>query len=168
MSATMVRYHSLIAAVVAAVLSLMVVVARGFAAAAPAPLDAADQVHAMGRGINVLGYDPIWSDPLSARFRPAHFSAIARGGFQTVRFNLQAFSHMDAAGRLDPKWLATLDRLVKAALDRGLTVVLDEHDSNLCAENAARCETRLTAFWSQIATHFQTAPDRVLFELLNE
>jgi endoglucanase len=166
MSAATVR--TLIAAAVAAVLSMMVVVARGFAADAPASLDAFDQVHAMGRGINVLGYDPIWSDPASARFRPAHFTAIARGGFHTVRINLQAFGHMDAEGRLDPRWLATLDRLVKAALDRGLTVVLDEHDSNLCAEDAARCEMRLTAFWSQIAPHFQTAPDRVLFELLNE
>ena len=162
------KFRIPIAAAVAGLLSLMVIVARGFAADGPAPLDPFDQVRDMGRGVNVLGYDPIWTDPASARFRPAHFRSIARGGFKTVRINLQAFSHMDADGKLDPKWLATLDRLVKSALHDDLNVILDEHDFNVCAEDAAKCETRLTAFWREVAPHFRTAPDHVMFELLNE
>lgn len=130
--------------------------------------DAAAQVREMGRGLNILGYDPLWKDPAKARFQPRHFAAIRDGGFQTVRINLQAFSHMDSQNRLDPAWLSTLDRMVKPALDAGLTVILDEHDFNVCSQDAAACEPRLTAFWRQIGEHFRNAPDRVLFEILNE
>lgn len=130
--------------------------------------DAADQVRDMGRGVNILGYDPLWSDPAKARFQPRHFRAIRDGGFQTVRINLQAFAHMDGENRFDPAWLSTLDLMVKSALDAGLTVILDEHDYNLCGEDATACEPRLTAFWRQIGERFRNAPDRVLFEILNE
>ncbi|MBP0500634.1 hypothetical protein J8J32_21400, partial [Mycobacterium tuberculosis] len=53
--------------------------------AARAAQDAAVQAAALGRGINVLGYDPIWSDPAKARFKPQHFAAIRAAGFKTVR-----------------------------------------------------------------------------------
>lgn len=156
----------LIAAVSAALLALHA--SAPAAAKEAAAKDAAEQVHEMGRGLNVLGYDPLWKDPAQARFQPRHFTAIHDGGFQTVRINLQAFAHMDGDHRLDPAWLATLDRMVKSALDAGLTVILDEHDFNLCGEDAAACEPRLTAFWRQIGEHYRHAPDRVLFEILNE
>ncbi|HEY3814444.1 MAG TPA: glycoside hydrolase family 5 protein [Caulobacteraceae bacterium] len=163
------QIHSLLMVAVAALLSGLMIAARGLDTdASPAPLDAYDQARAMGRGVNVLGYDPIWNDPQQGRFRPEHFRAIARGGFQTVRMNLQPWSHMDADERLDPQWLATLDRLVTAATDNGLTVVIDDHDDEHCVESIALCESRLTAFWSQIAPHFAKAPDKVVFELLNE
>ena len=29
------------------------------------------QVKAMARGVNILGYDPVWGDPAKARFRLA-------------------------------------------------------------------------------------------------
>ena len=45
-----------------------------FANRAAAETDAAArQVARLGRGVNVLGYDPIWSDPAKARFQPRHF-----------------------------------------------------------------------------------------------
>jgi endoglucanase len=44
-----------------------------------------DQVKAMTRGINVLGYDPIWKDPAKARFQMRHFKVIKDGGFDAVR-----------------------------------------------------------------------------------
>jgi endoglucanase len=75
---------------------------------------------------------------------------------------------MDRDNRLDPKWMATLGRVVNAALDQGLTVILDEHDFNICGKDAAACEPKLTAFWRQVGEHFKDAPDRVVFELLNE
>ena len=121
----------------------------------------------MGRGVNVLGYDPLWKDPAVGRFQPRHFRLIRDGGFRTVRMNLQAFAHMDADGRLDPVWLATLERMVGAASAAGLTVILDEHDHDPCAKEPA-CEIRLTAFWRQIGARFAKAPPSVLFEILNE
>jgi endoglucanase len=127
-----------------------------------------DQVKAMTRGINVLGYDPIWKDPAKARFQMRHFKIIKDGGFDAVRLNLHAFSHMDADNRLDPAWLKTLDQAVDAALAQKLTVILDEHDFNVCGEDPATCKPRLIAFWKQIGERYKSAPDGVVFELLNE
>lgn len=127
------------------------------------------QVAAMKRGVNVLGYDPLWKDPAQARFQlDRHFKTIKAGGFDTVRVNLHAFEHMDADNRLDPKWLATVDKVVEQALAAKLTVILDEHDFNACQDDLAACKPKLTAFWTQMAERYKSAPDPVVFELLNE
>jgi len=132
------------------------------------PADAAAQNAAMGAGVNVLGYDPVWREPGKARFVPEHFRIIREAGFKNVRVVLQAFAFIGSDGKLDPKWLATLDGFVKAALDQGLTVILDEHDFNLCAEDPGVCRTKVNAFWNEIAPHYKDASNRLIFELLNE
>ena len=132
------------------------------------PIDAAAQNRMMGRGVNVLGYDPVWNSPSEARFTPDDFRLIHDAGFQNVRVVLQAFRHMDGKNQLDPAWVATLDKMVTAAVGQGLTVILDEHDYGKCSEDVAACRVKLTAFWSQIAPHYRDAPNSVMFELLNE
>ncbi|HUO98470.1 MAG TPA: glycoside hydrolase family 5 protein [Rhizomicrobium sp.] len=131
-------------------------------------IDAFAQKDEMARGVNVLGYDPVWQDRSKGRFTPAMFKKIREAGFSNVRLVMQTFAHLDANNQLDPKWLATLDQMVRAALEQGLTVVLDEHDYNICAQSADNCRTKLTALWSQLAPHFADAPNKVVFELLNE
>jgi len=113
------------------------------------PIDAFAQNAAMSRGVNVLGYDPIWADPRDARFQPRHFKRIHDAGFQMVRIVLQSFGHMDNTNRLDPEWLKTLDTMVKAAVDNGLNVILDEHDFESCGRDAAGCQVKVKAFWSR-------------------
>ena len=122
----------------------------------------------MKRGVNIIGYDPLWRDPAQARFKTKHFKIIREGGFDFVRVVLQSFRHMDANNRLDPKWLETLDWVVKEAGAAGLTVILDEHDFDICAKDVDACEPKLTAFWQQIGERYKHAPNTVLFELLNE
>lgn len=141
-------------------------------AAASAPVTAEitpqEQVKAMARGVNILGYDPIWTEPSKARFRLDHLARIKKGGFDTVRLNLHAFERMDAEYRLDPAWLALLDKVVAAARAQKLTVILDEHNYNYCAEHADGCKPRLMAFWRQIGQRYKDADDGVVFEILNE
>ena len=134
-------------------------------AAAPA-LHAGDQP--FRRGVNVLGYDPYWTDVSKRRFQWRHFTEIRRAGFDFVRLNLQAFKHMDAQNRLDPAWLAKLDDVVRHAQAAGLGVIIDEHDFNLCSEDLAVCRQKLPAFWQQVAPRFANAPRSVAFEILNE
>ncbi|MDR3526961.1 MAG: glycoside hydrolase family 5 protein [Rhizomicrobium sp.] len=138
------------------------------AGAAFVPIDPFAQTAEMGRGVNVLGYDPVWSDPAKGRFTPAMFKTIHDAGFSNVRIVLQTFARLDANNKLDPVWLKTLDTMVNAALEQGLTVVLDEHDYELCAKSAEGCRTKVKAVWGQLAPHFKDAPNKVLFELLNE
>ncbi len=130
--------------------------------------DTFNQVATMRRGVNIIGYDPLWKDFAKARFHERHFKLIHDAGFQTVRVNLQAFAHMDSQNRLKPAWLKTLDWVVKNALANDLTVILDEHDFGFCANHADTCRTKLLAFWQQVAEAYKDAPPSVIFEILNE
>ncbi|GAA4749194.1 cellulase family glycosylhydrolase [Sphingomonas daechungensis] len=149
--------RTLIAAVAA---SLLALVSQAHAQSAPAP--------ELKRGVNVLGYDPIWTDPAQGRFQERHFTEIRKGGFDFIRVNLAAFRHMDSSNTLSPRFLDRLDWIVNKAGAAGLSVILDEHDFNACSEDVDTCRTRLSAFWSQIAPRYRNAPPSVIFELLNE
>jgi endoglucanase len=151
-------------AILAALLAALAVVP---AAAQPAvALHASDQP--FKRGVNVLGYDPYWTDMSKRRFQWRHFAEIRKAGFDFVRLNLQAFGHMDGENRLDPVWLAKLDDVVREAQKAGLGVIIDEHDFNPCSENLDICRAKLPAFWRQIAPRYANAPRNVAFEILNE
>jgi endoglucanase len=138
------------------------------ALAADRPLSPAEQVVQMQRGVNIVGYDPLWSDPTRARFKPRHLQLIKQAGFSSVRIVLGAFRFMDEKHVMPGSWFKTLDGLVNDALAQDLTVILDEHDFGFCGHDAIGCRTQLMAFWTQVAEHFKDAPDRVVFEILNE
>jgi endoglucanase len=129
-----------------------------------------DQVKRLGRGVNILGYDPIWDNFGNARFKAKHFKLIHDAGFQTVRINLHALQRMGVAEayKLDESWLGTLDWAVKNALANGLMVILDLHNYNDVADNPVAFKPRVLAFWEQIGERFKDAPDSLLFEILNE
>jgi endoglucanase len=147
---------------------LCALLAPVIAMAQPTSFTAEAQTQAMRRGVNIIGYDPIWSDPSKARFQQKHFKIIKDGGFDTVRVNLHAFEHMGADNRLKPAYLKTLDGVVKGALDAGLTVILDQHNFNECAKDVPACRVKLKAFWTQISEVYKDAPPQVVFEILNE
>jgi len=132
--------------------------------------DPFDQVKLMGRGVNILGYDPIWENFAEGRFKEKHFKLIRDAGFKTVRINLHALQHMDAANgyKLGDAWLSTLGWAVNTALANNLMVILDLHNYNDVASDPARFKPLILAFWRQIAERFRSAPDAVLFEILNE
>ena len=145
----------------------LVLLAASAARPAP-PVDAGPGSAEFRRGVNIIGYDPIWEDPAKARFKKRHFADIRRGGFDFVRVNLFAFKHMDRSNRIDTKWLERLDWVVREATRAGLGVILDEHDFNACAKDVPACRVKLAAFWRQVAPRYRSAPRSVAFELLNE
>jgi len=132
--------------------------------------DAFQQVKRLGRGVNILGYDPIWNNFAEGRFKERHFRLIHEAGFRTVRINLHALQRMDAGNgyKLEDGWLSTLDWAVKNALAKDLMVILDLHNFTDVAKDPEGFKPRILAFWKQIAERFKDAPDTVLFEILNE
>lgn len=128
------------------------------------------QVKRLGRGVNILGYDPIWDKFGDGRFKEKHFKLIREAGFRSARINLHALQRMDAGAgyKLDEAWLGTLDWAVKKALANDLMVILDLHNYNDVAEDPAVFKPRVLAFWRLIAGRFKDAPDSVLFKILNE
>ena len=131
-------------------------------------VDAFEQVRRLGRGVNILGYDPIWDDFSKARFKERHFRLIRDGGFRTVRINLHALARMDAANQLEASWLRTLDWVVKNALANDLMVILDLHNYEEVAKDPVAFRPRILAFWRQISHRYKDAPSGVMFGLLNE
>ena len=140
------------------------------ATAQPQPLDAFEQNRRLGRGVNIIGYDPLWRSRDKARFQEKHFRLLKEAGFQSVRINLHAFNHMDAAdgGKLRPAWLETLDWAVDKATAQGLQVILDFHEYGRMGEDPERYKEQFLSFWRQLAAHCKNAPNSVLFEVLNE
>lgn len=150
-------------------LALVAVIAPTAASAEPfRPIEPSAQVQAMRRGVNILGYDSFWKTGGAARFQARHFRIIREGGFDTVRLNLEAFSHMDDQGRLDPAWLKKLDWVVATATQAHLNVIVDEHNYNECGHQLEACRPKLLAFWRQIGERYSDQPNTVMFELLNE
>jgi endoglucanase len=131
-------------------------------------VDAFVQVAQMGPGVNVLSEDPGWADPSKARFKPEHFKKIKAAGFGTVRIVLQAFDHIDMYYSIEAGWLKRLDAMVDAALDAGLTVIIDEHDYLICGKDVTTCQQKLNAFWAQVAPRYKDRSSKLVFEMLNE
>jgi endoglucanase len=133
-------------------------------------VNAADQCQKLGRGVNIIGYDnAFWKDYQHGRFKEPYFKMIKEAGFSNIRVNLHAFSHMDKTNyKFDPKWLETLDWVVKKGLEAKLMVILDMHEFNQMADDPVGKKEMFLSVWRQLAPRYKDQPSQVIFEVLNE
>jgi endoglucanase len=124
----------------------------------------------LGRGVNIIGYDPIWKSRDQGRFKAAYFQMIKDAGFSNVRINLHAFRHMEQSKdcALSASWWETLDWATTNALQSGLMVILDLHEFGAMGTDPEANKAKFLAFWRQVSERLADAPDTVLFEILNE
>ena len=123
----------------------------------------------LGRGVNVLGYDPIWRHREQGRFKAEHFQAIRQAGFHHVRINLHPFrDNRGDGGKIRDDYLKTLDWAVDQALANRLMVILDFHEFEAMLRDPAGLKERFLAIWGQLAEREKNRPGDVLFEILNE
>ena len=128
-----------------------------------------EQCKKMSRGVNIIGYDDaLWKDYTKGRFKEKYFKMIKEAGFSAVRVNLFAFSGMDSTYKLNPKWLETLDWVVKNGLEAKLMIILDMHEFTAMADDPIAKKEMFMSVWRQLAPRYKDAPNDVLFELLNE
>ena len=139
-------------------------------AAQESPGSASSTNRRLGRGVNIMGYDPIWRSMDQARFKARYFGMIKEAGFSTVRVNLHAFRHMDPDNdyALRDSWWQVLDWAVEHALKADLMVILDLHEFGAMGNDPEGNKHRFLAFWRQVSERLQNAPNNVLFEILNE
>ena len=149
---------------------LVLCLAPAAPAAEPGQVDAGAENRKLGRGVNIIGYDPIWRSLEQGRFKAGHFRLIKEGGFDTVRINLHPFRHMDPSGEhaLSPSWLKVLDWAVEQALKNDLMVILDLHEFNAMGKDPQGNRAKFLAFWRQVAPRYRETPKNIVFELLNE
>ena len=133
-------------------------------------IDAFEQNRKLGRGVNIIGYDRIWSSFEQGRFKAKHFKLIKQAGFDSVRINLHPFRHMDKNNNfaLSKHWFDVLDWAVTNSLKNDLMVILDMHEFNAMGDDPEGKKEMFLCFWRQAAPVYKDAPKRVMFEILNE
>ena len=130
-----------------------------------------EQNRELGRGVNILGWDPLWRDTSKARFTAEHFRLIHDAGFQNVRVVLYPFRDAGpqaSEGKISDKWFQTLDWAIDHALPNHLMVDLDFHEYEVMSNDPVGNKDRFLSMWSKIAGHCRDRPRQVLFEILNE
>lgn len=153
------------------VVLLSLLLTAGFGAfAQPKPVDAFEQNRRLGRGVNIIGYDPLWGNRDQARFKENYFRLLKEAGFNSVRINLHAFRHMDPAKdfALRDAWWETLDWAVKKSTAQGLLAILDLHEFGAMGDDPTANKPKFLAFWRQVAARYKSSPESVVFEILNE
>jgi endoglucanase len=132
-------------------------------------MSAIEQCKKLGRGVNIIGYDKeLWKDHTKGRFKEKYFKMIKEAGFSNIRVNLQPFSAMDSAYKINPGWLETLDWVVKKGTEAKLMIILDMHEYNAMAADPVAKKEMFLSVWKQLAPRYKDQPNNVLFEILNE
>lgn len=141
-----------------------------FAQGKPGKGFAFEQNSRLGRGINIIGYDPLWKDTAKARMRDKHFKLIKEAGFSNVRIVIAPFKFAlgDSAYTINPVFFERLDWAIKTALQNKLMAIVDFHEHNAMGKDALGTRPKFLSMWKQIAEHCRNYSNRVLFEIANE
>jgi endoglucanase len=134
------------------------------------PVDPFIHNQQLGRGVNILGYDPIWKSRTKGRMHDRHFRLIREAGFNHVRINLHPFQYLGDAPdyQIQPAWLETLDWALDCCLENDLLAILDLHEFIAMAKDPLGLKPRFLSTWQQLSSRYQDISENVLFEILNE
>jgi endoglucanase len=149
--------------------SIAVVAMTTFTSRLPAA-DAFQQCARLGRGVNILGWDPIWRNRAQGQIKELHFKLIHEAGFQHVRINLHPLrdGKPDANGKLRDEFFTILDWALNQAAANQLMAILDFHDDLAISPDPEGKRKQFLDSWTAIAEHCKERPNTVLFEILNE
>lgn len=124
-----------------------------------------------GKGINFsnqleLPRDRVPSELLLER----DFRAVSLAGFRTVRVPIawHEYAAEEAPYKLDQDIFRRVDSAIRFAQKYGLTIILDFHGFKPEYLGLEKSLDRFVAIWRQVSEHYRSAPDNVVFELLNE
>ncbi len=104
------------------------------------------------------------------RIRHDDFRKLKMAGFDSVRVPIKFSAHTNPRPpyEISPAIFKRVDQIVDQAIIEGLKVIIDVHHYEELMKNPAAHEPRLEAMWNQIAYRYATAPDNLMFELINE
>lgn len=102
--------------------------------------------------------------------RKEDMQRLKTAGFDTVRVPIRWTTRMGSAPpyAIDADFLARVDEVVRWAGQTGLNIIINVHHYTELNERPDVHEKRLEALWDQLAYHYATAPDFVIFETINE
>ena len=143
--------------------------------------DAPAAARALGRGVNLgnileAPVEGLWG----LRLSDSLFDAARASGATTIRLPVRWSSYATATRPylINPAMLARVDYAIDAAQSRGMRIVINMHhyrqldgdalDPQETGVDPSIVDERFVAMWAQIAAHFRSRPETVLFELYNE
>jgi endoglucanase len=145
----------------------------------------------LGRGGNIGNILYRWED-WDKDWERKEMDIMKEAGMTGIRINTRPFLHMnreqqyelsrdeahgygtDLLLALEPPYTISkafferLDWTVKEALDKGFTVIIDNHQYRVMGEDPMGLREMFMASWEQMAEHYKDYPDNVYFGLLNE
>ena len=124
------------------------------------------------RGVNLgNGWEVPPDSTWGVKFTTADIDRIAAEGFDHIRVPVAFHFHLRPGSNgweLSHTLLAELEPVLRRALDKHLSVLLDWHHFNDLTSAPAANLARFTGGWQAIARHFKNWPPQLFFELLNE
>jgi endoglucanase len=125
----------------------------------------------LGRGVNFgntleAPREGEWGLTLEADY----FKQIREAGFNSVRIPIRWSAHAGAKPpyTIHSTFYKRVDWAIEQALSHKLAVVINVHHYDELYREPEKHFPRLLVLWKQIAEHYRTQPDRLIFELLNE
>lgn len=127
----------------------------------------------LGRGINMgncfeAPSETGWGNP----WRPEYFRLMSELGFHHVRLPIRwepASRSLSAPPyTIEAEFLNRIKQVVDTALKYKLHVIINMHHHEALMANPDGEKERFLSQWRQISTFFQSYPDSLLFEVLNE
>jgi endoglucanase len=136
-------------------------------------------------GCGAAGAETCWGNPL---VKQSVLTYVASLGFKVVRIPVTWSEHIGAGPSytIDATWMSRVDTVVNYALTAGLDVIINVHhdgadgvaniqwinlvdsSGNVTAANTTAVTTKFTAVWTQIANHFKSFDNHLVFESMNE
>lgn len=123
------------------------------------------------RGVNLgNALDAPWPGAWGVTITEALIHSVAEAGFNAIRVPVRFSAHTGAAPdyTLTETILQSVDQVILWGMNAGLTVILDLHHFDALMQSPAAEEARYFAIWNQLASRYQSLPDTLYFELLNE
>jgi len=108
---------------------------------------------------------------------PTHalINSVSKAGFNTIRIPCAWDSHADkTTHQIDSKYMAQVKQVIDWCEARGMYVIINDHwdggwlDSKLTGTVKPEIDSKVTAYWSQIATTFAGYDSHLLFAAANE
>ena len=137
----------------------------------PATLPGNTVAHAacarLKRGVNLGNHWEAPPEGWGIRYDVHDIDRIAAEGFDHIRVPVAWHYHLEN-GRIKPALLAELEPVLRRALEKKLTVIVNWHHFEALCKEPEKNLPDFTAGWEIVAKHFKDWPQELYLELLNE